>query len=433
MKHALLAARVLGCPLLISAAKLDAVLGVLGPRLGLDLPAAPAGSPEAAPKEREPAKVEARVATVQVIGTLGHRVDAIDAMSGMSSYETLGEEIERLAADPEVDGILLEVDSFGGEAAGCFDLAGRIRTARESKPVVGVASQYAMSAGYALLSQCDRVFVPQSGEVGSIGVVTTHVDRTAEAAQRGVRVTHVYAGAHKVDLSPFVALTDDAKGRLAADVTALYDQFVGVVAEGRSGRLSADAARATEALTYMGEAAVKAGLADQVGDKAAALEALRGTIQERAAMKDLLAKNAALTAKVTELEAKNAAMEAREKARIEADDTAYLAHLRTTSAELQAPIDAATVAKVEAPLKAGRRDVARELGESYLDASKAEGQKKAGGTTRKAAAPPAVDDHQLACVRGEKAALEHEGYTVVLSEDGRSIKSATPPSVARKG
>lgn len=432
-KHAMLAARVFGVPLLISSTKLDAILAVLGPRLGLDLPA-PAPGPETEPKEREGAVVEGRIARVQIIGTLGHRVDAIDAMSGMSSYETMGEEIDRLAADPDVDGILLEVDSFGGEAAGCFDLADRIRKARELKPIVGVASQYAMSAGYALLSQAGQVFVPQSGEIGSIGVVTTHIDRSVQAAQQGIKVTHIYAGKHKVDGSPFTALDPAVAERLAADVGTLYEQFINVVAEGRGARLSADAARETEALTYIGQAAVDAGLADHVGDTAMALDALRGEITERKRMKDLEAKVATLTGDLAAARAKLAEFESRERARLDADDAAYLEHLRAESAKMQQPISPEKLAKVAAHQAAGRREVARELGDSFLEAAEAKGGKPAGTAARKPAplAPPTDNDAQLSAVRGEAAGLRRAGYTVVLSDDGRSIVSATPPGAPTK-
>ena len=164
--------------------KLDAILGApdIAPRFGLVPSPLPDGAPEVEPKKRagvvieararaarqvtgaaQPKADELRVAVVQVVGTLANRVSWMDAMSGMTSYETLAEEIDRLAADPAVDGILLEVDSFGGEAAGVFDVADRIAKARAAKPVYAVANQYALSAGYALLSQADRVFVPQSG------------------------------------------------------------------------------------------------------------------------------------------------------------------------------------------------------------------------------------------------------------------------------
>jgi signal peptide peptidase SppA len=423
VKHALLAARVLGVPLLIAASKLDAILAVLGPRLGLDVPM-PSG-PEAEPKEQGGTKVEARIATVQVVGTLAHRVDSLSAMSGMCSYETLAAEIDRLAADRDVDGILLEVDSFGGEAAGCFDVAARVRAAREKKPVVGVASQYAMSAGYAILSQCDTIFVPQSGEVGSIGVVTTHVDRTAEVAQAGVRVTHVYAGKHKVDMSPFVGLTDEAKARLAGEVATLYDQFVSTVEQGRGAqRLSAKAARDTEALTFIGAKAVEAGLADHVGDKAAALELLRNTIEERAVLKEMQEKLAKAAAARAALQAKLAEIESRERARLEAEDAAYLEDLRKKSAASQRPIDAAKLSKIEAHLKAGRRDVAREIGDAYLEAAATAGSSTASATRDAPAAPPKAPEHQAQAVLGEKRLLERAGYKVTLAPDGSRIVSA---------
>lgn len=430
MKHALLAARVFGRPLLIASSKLDAILAVLGPRLGLDCPM-PTG-PVVDPKERQAAAVEGQVGVLQVVGTLAHRVDALDAMSGMSSYETIAEELERLASNPAVSGILLEVDSFGGEAAGCFDLADRIRAAREKKPVYGVASQYAMSAGYALLSQCDRVFVPQTGEVGSIGVVTTHVDRTAEAAQKGVRVTHVYAGKRKVDHSPFVGLSEDAKARLGEEVGQLYDQFLGVVEAGRgTDRLDADGARATEALTFIGQKAVDAGLADEVGDKAAAMTALQAEVGRRKHVKELEAKVVALTAENGQLKARIETFEKAEKARLEAEDKAYLEQLAARSAEAQVPIDAAKIAKVKAHLDAGRREIAHELGDELLASALERAGGKAVRTTK--AAPPAENTHQKSVVAGQARLLRRDGYRVKVSEDGTQILEAIAPSNGKKG
>lgn len=403
-----LAARIFSTPLLIAPSKLDAILSVVGPRLGMDLewPKAPDG-PEGEDKERGEVQVEARIAVVPVVGTLANRVDALDAMSGMTGYETLGAEIDRLAEDPDVDAILLEVDSFGGEAAGCFDLADRIFAARQAKPVYGVANQYAMSAGYALLSQCEKVFVPQSGEVGSIGVVTTHVDMTAAAAQEGVRVTHIHAGTHKVDTSPFVALTDEAKERLAADVGQLYEQFVGLVARG--GRVDAEGARGTEALTYIGERAVEAGLADAVGTRATAMEALVADVKETKRMKDYEAKNAKLVSENAALRARVEAFEAAEKARAEQEQRDFLEDLRTQSATAQCPIDEAKLAKVAEHFAAGRADVAHELGEAYLAAALAGKGEPARTLKVKATQSPATD-HETAVKRGllrnEKGRLE---------------------------
>lgn len=402
----LIAARIFDTPLLVAPSKLDAILGVIGPRLGMDLPGLAQGGPESEPKERGEVEITARIAVVPVVGTLANRVGWLDSMSGMTSYETLASELDRLAADPDVDAILLEVDSFGGEAAGCFDLADRIHAARQAKPVWGVANQYAMSAGYALLSQCEKVYVPQSGEVGSIGVVTTHVDLTGAAEQQGVRVTHVHAGARKVDTSPFRALSDDARERLEADVSQLYEQFLGVVARG--GRADAAAARSTEALTYIGERAKEAGLADEVGTRADALQALAEHVTEQKHMKELEAKNVALTAENDKLKATIAELQKAEAARLQREDADYVEHLATASAEANAPIAAADLAKVQKHLDAGRREFAHELGDTLLRAAKASG----GGPTKTVDVAPKgpAGEHEEKVKRGrlrnEKARLE---------------------------
>lgn len=402
----LIAARIFDTPLLVAPSKLDAILGVIGPRLGMDLPGLAQGGPESEPKERGEVEITARIAVVPVVGTLANRVGWLDSMSGMTSYETLASELDRLAADPDVDAILLEVDSFGGEAAGCFDLADRIHAARQAKPVWGVANQYAMSAGYALLSQCEKVYVPQSGEVGSIGVVTTHVDLTGAAEQQGVRVTHVHAGARKVDTSPFRALSDDARERLEADVSQLYEQFLDVVARG--GRADAAAARSTEALTYIGERAKEAGLADEVGTRADALQALAEHVTEQKHMKELEAKNVALTAENDKLKATIAELQKAEAARLQREDADYVEHLATASAEANAPIAAADLAKVQKHLDAGRREFAHELGDTLLRAAKASG----GGPTKTVDVAPKgpAGEHEEKVKRGrlrnEKARLE---------------------------
>lgn len=297
---------IFGRPLLVAPGKLDAIVGGLAVRLGL--PATPklAHGPESEFKRPGVYSVDTAtgVGTIQVVGTLLDRLPiglddepdgATDAKSsGIAGYRAIAADLDRALADPHVEGILLEVDSYGGEAFGLFDVADKIHAARASKPIYAVASQKAMSAGYAVLSQADRVFVPQAGEVGSIGVLCSHVDQTAHDAKEGYRVTHVHAGARKVDLSPHVSLTPEAKARLEDEVGQVYETFVAAVARGRG--LTAEAVKATEAGCYIGQKAVDAGLADEVGDVGTARAALAATIQEkRTHMKELEQARAEIT------------------------------------------------------------------------------------------------------------------------------------------
>ena len=172
-------------------------------------------------------------------------------------------------------GLALEIDSFGGEVAGVFDLADHIRAIRGSKPVWAFVAEHAFSAGYALASQADRILLPRTGALGSIGVVVLHADLSGQLDQDGVRVTLVHSGQHKVDGNPYQPLPEAVRDDIQREIDVLRFLFAETVAAGRAGRLSQEAALATEAATFRGVDAVAAGLADEVTDLARGFAAFR--------------------------------------------------------------------------------------------------------------------------------------------------------------
>ncbi len=153
-----IASRVLGTPLLVGQAKLEAILSALGPRIGIETQ--PFGLP-AEPRRRRAYPVTPEgVALIPVLGTLVRRAGPIEAASGLTSYGELETEILDAATDPAVRAILLDVDSPGGEAAGVFDLADLVFVARSLKPVWAVANEEAFSGAYAIASAAERMLVP---------------------------------------------------------------------------------------------------------------------------------------------------------------------------------------------------------------------------------------------------------------------------------
>ena len=260
-----LAARLFGTPLLVHRAKLDVILAVLGERLNLSAPAADLAIPVPRITPAQPPGI----AVIPIHGTLVKRVLGMEAASGLTSYGGIAQEIDAALADPQVQGILLDIDSPGGEASGSFELARQIRHAATQKPVWAVANDAAYSAAYALAASAQRLIVTETGGVGSIGVIALHIDQSAKDAQEGYRYTAVTAGAHKNDFSPHHPLSDEAKAELQAEVDRLYGLFVEHVTAMRS--LNADAVRATEAGLYFGANAITAGLADAVSSFETAL------------------------------------------------------------------------------------------------------------------------------------------------------------------
>lgn len=254
-----LASRLYGTPLLLARTKLDIILSVLGSRVGWPIQSELALPPSrASPSGQHMAATG--IAVVPVHGSLVRRAIGIDAASGLSSYGDIAAMLDAAVADPTVSGILLDIDSPGGEAGGVFELAQHIRAIDAIKPVWAIACDSAFSAAYAIACAASRVFVTQTAGVGSIGVIAMHVDQSVRDAQEGYRFTAVSAGDFKNDLSPHEPLDKGALGRLQSEVDRLYGLFVDHVASMRG--LQAQAIRDTQAGLFFGPDAVRSGFAD---------------------------------------------------------------------------------------------------------------------------------------------------------------------------
>lgn len=191
-------------------------------------------------------------------------------------YDSIRLQFLTAIADPDVSAIAFDVKSPGGMVSGMFDLADEIFAARGQKPIWAICAEYAFSSAYALASAADRIIVPRTGGVGSIGVYCMHVDYSKMLDERGYKVTFIQFGAQKTDGKEEKPLSAEALKRFQADVDATGELFVATVARNRN--LSVEAVRGTEAATFQGENGVKAGLADQVMAPDAAFRALLAEI-----------------------------------------------------------------------------------------------------------------------------------------------------------
>lgn len=278
------AARIFGTPLMIGRAKLEVILGVLVPRFT-------GGIVETAPATSEApmltAVTSAGIAVIPIVGTLVSRSGFVDAASGLLSYADIGDAIAGAMADPAVQGLILDMDSPGGEVGGLFDLVDRIKALRaaNAKPLWAVVNEAALSAAYAIASAADRIYVTRTGEVGSIGAVAAHVDESGADAKAGLSWSFVFAGDRKIDGNAHGALSERARADIQADVDRLYEEFCALVAANR--KLTPEAVRATEAAIFRGELALRAGLADRLGTLDAALTDMMAEIDRPAALPPL--------------------------------------------------------------------------------------------------------------------------------------------------
>jgi len=261
---------VLNTPLLVTPAYAQTILAVLGERIGVDASGLEISGSRA---DGDDPRLDGGVMVIPIIGSMSHRPLALSAMSGMTSYVELQRIVEGALEDSSVQSIVFDIASPGGAVAGAFDFRDYLMSVRGKKPMVSIARDSMASAAYLIGSATDKVFVTQTGMVGSIGVVAAHIDKSEQLKNEGVKPTFIYAGSHKIDGTSAMPLPASVKKEFQADVDATYDLFVGAVAEARG--IDAADVRATEARTFVGQDGVDAGLADAVTTFDAVVGSLR--------------------------------------------------------------------------------------------------------------------------------------------------------------
>lgn len=202
------------------------------------------------------------VAVIGIEGTLVQRSGALRPYSGMTGYDGIRQNFLTALTDPEIRAIALDIDSPGGEVAGCFDLVDTIYNSRGDKPIWAILNENAFSAAYAIASAADRIIVPRTGGVGSIGVMCMHVDFSKALSGSGIVVTFIQHGERKTDGASEKPLADEARARLQNDIDAMGDLFIQTVARNRG--MPAASVRATQASTFLASQGVDLGLADAI-------------------------------------------------------------------------------------------------------------------------------------------------------------------------
>ncbi len=221
---------------------------------------------EIAPANSDPItgeKPARNIAVLNVSGGLVNRPAEGMCDPGPISYARMRQSFDAALADPTVEAVILRLDSPGGMVAGCFDLADHIASRRGDKPIFAMVDDYAYSAAYAIAAAADEIWVTRTGGVGSIGVIAYHYDQSGWDAKIGLKVTAIFAGAHKNDGTPHAPMPDDVREHLQQRIDGLRLLFAQSVANYRG--MALQAVLDTEAETYNGQTAIDAGLADRLG------------------------------------------------------------------------------------------------------------------------------------------------------------------------
>jgi signal peptide peptidase SppA len=214
------------------------------------------------------------IAIIPLHGALLHRDN--DSYGGATGYDYIASRYRAALADPDVKGIMFDINSGGGHVAGNFELCDEIVAGRAVKPSLAVVDSAGYSGAYSLATAANRIVAAPSAGVGSIGVVAMHMSVQGFLEKNGINISLIHAGEHKVDSYPFKDLPEGARARMQASVDKSYEKFVSLVATNRG--IDAKAVRDTEALCYDAEDALGLGLIDAIQTREVAFGAFRSEL-----------------------------------------------------------------------------------------------------------------------------------------------------------
>lgn len=203
------------------------------------------------------------------------RMDGVIAGSGdtYSGYITprgFNDQLQMALDDPAVKAIVLDVECPGGTVAASEEISRYVKGS--SKPVVVSIGDVGASGAYMVASQADEIWAMPGSTVGSIGVIAQIPNGSELLDKLGVEFNVITAGKHKDAGSPFRPMTKEERALFQGSVDEAYDQFIDIVAEGRSMERSEVTSLAT-GWAWSGAEAKELGLVDKLGTYEDALDA----------------------------------------------------------------------------------------------------------------------------------------------------------------
>jgi len=176
--------------------------------------------------------------------------------------------LDRALDDRHVKGIILRLDTPGGEVTASDVLYNEIRNFRSKTglPVVALMMGLATSGGYYVASACDTIIAHPSTITGSIGVISIFPNLEELFGKVGVKMNVIKSGRMKDAGSPFREMNEEEKSVFQDIIDGFHDRFLQVVLEGRREKVSMDRLRAlADGRIYTAAQAQESGLIDTVG------------------------------------------------------------------------------------------------------------------------------------------------------------------------
>lgn len=212
------------------------------------------------------------------------RLEGDIAAGGQIEYFKSNTLLEAAFSHPQIDVVALYINSPGGSPSQSEMVGGRIAQLAKkfNKPVYAFVGDSAASGGYWIACGADEIYVNRTSVVGSIGVVTEHTNVHEKMKKDGVKKKIMTAGSKKRTASPYEPFNDEALAPIQARLNKLHDEFIDWVMKRRGDQLKKAGSIAKRVKlstndvfsgdTWIGDDAVKMGLADGIGTLSSVLD-----------------------------------------------------------------------------------------------------------------------------------------------------------------
>ena len=216
------------------------------------------------------------IAVVYASGTISSGEDGFDPMGGDKTMgsKSMIETLKDVEENDSIKGVILRIDSPGGDAFASDEIWRRMQSLRKKKPLVISMSDTAASGGYYIAMTGDPIVAEPGTLTGSIGIVYGKMNLKGLYDKIGINKEIISHGKFSGMDSDYASYTPEERDKVRGLMEDFYNKFVAKVAESR--KMTPEAVdKIAQGRVWTGEQAKVVGLVDEVGGIGKALEILK--------------------------------------------------------------------------------------------------------------------------------------------------------------
>lgn len=213
------------------------------------------------------------------IGTIFVEGEISEAGNETYNHQYILNAFDAMMADSDNKGVILFVNTPGGSVFASDELYLKIKEYQETtgRPVYSSMQSQATSGGYYISAPCEKILANRNCWTGSIGVTMgSMIDVSQLLDDLGINVETITSGENKAMGSNVEPMTKEQREIFQSLVDEAYEQFVGIVAEGRDMSV-AKAKKLADGRIYTAKQALKNGLIDGIATYEEAVQDMKET------------------------------------------------------------------------------------------------------------------------------------------------------------